>query len=119
MTRSTSTQPSPNHEGRNQLTMSTEWIDPYVVRITARGEVDASNAAQLREYVFRYAANCRNLVLDLRDVTFFSSAGFAALRTINVRCGRANVEWTLQCGSIVSRVVDICDPDGNLPQTID
>lgn len=119
MTRTTSTQPSPSDHSRNGLTLSTEWIEPSGVRITARGEVDASNAADLRDHVARYAANCSRLVLDLREVTFFSSAGFAALHIINARCDRANVTWTLQYGSIVSRVVDICDPDRTMPQSVD
>lgn len=91
--------------------MSTEWVDPYVVRIAVTGEIDASNADELREYVFRRAANCRSLVLDLCDVTFFSTAAFATLRTIRVRCDRANVRWTLHGSSTVSRVIDICDTD--------
>lgn len=100
---------------RGRLTFSTEWVDTQVVRIAVAGEVDASNAQELREYVFRRAANCRSLVLDLRDVTFFSTAGFATLRTIGVRCERANVRWTLNCDSAVSRVIDLCDPEGTLP----
>ncbi|MCV7281805.1 STAS domain-containing protein [Mycolicibacterium flavescens] len=114
MIRTTSNQPR-----RTRLTLSTERPEPSVVRITAHGEVDASNAAELREYVFRHATDCRNLVLDLREVTFFSSAGFAALRNIDIRCGDTNVIWTLQCGSIVSRVVDLCDPHQTMQQTRD
>ncbi|MEO3760988.1 STAS domain-containing protein [Mycobacterium sp. B14F4] len=81
------------------------------MRIAVAGEVDAANAQELREYVYRRAANCRSLVLDLRDVTFFSTAGFSTLRTIGVRCDRANVRWTLNGSPAVSRVIDICDPD--------
>lgn len=94
--------------------LTTEWLAPYVVRITVAGEVDASNAATLRDYVLRRAANCRNLVLDLCGVTFFSTAGFSTLRTIDVRCDRANVRSTLHCSKAVSRVVEICDSDRQL-----
>lgn len=108
---STSIARSPRAHRRERLTFSTEWVDSQVVRITVAGDVDASNAQDLREYVFRRAANCRSLVLDLRDVTFFSTAGFSTLRTIGVRCDRANVQWTLACNAAVSRVIDVCDQD--------
>ena len=101
---------TPGHR-RERLTFSTEWVDAESVRIAVAGEVDAFNAQELREYVFRRAANCRSLMLDLRDVTFFSTAGFSTLRTIGVRCDRANVSLTLQGSSAVSRVIAICDSD--------
>ncbi|ULE33983.1 STAS domain-containing protein [Mycobacterium sp. IDR2000157661] len=104
---------TPSHK-RERLAFATEWVDSYVVRITVAGDVDASNAQELREYVLRRAANCRSLVLDLNDVTFFSTAGFSMLRTIGVRCDRANVRWTLNCNPAVARVIEVCDPDRTL-----
>lgn len=104
----------PTRHKRDRLAFSTEWVDSHVVRISVCGDVDASNAHELREYVFRRAANCRSLVLDLSDVTFFSTAGFSMLRTIGVRCDRANVRWTLNCTPAVARVIEVCDTDGTL-----
>ena len=106
--------PSSAAHRRERLTFTTEWIDPTVVRITVAGEMDACNASQLRDYVFRRATNCRTLVLDLHGVEFFSTAGLSMLRAINERCDRANVRWTLHCSPSVSRVLEICAPDGIL-----
>ena len=89
---------------------STRWLSSEVVRISATGDIDASNAGQLAEYVFHRGANCRQLILDLQDVEFFATAGFSALRAIGSRCTRAGVKWTLVFGRPVSRVLDICDP---------
>ena len=97
---------------RQLLTFSTEWVDSDVVCITVAGEVDACNASQLRDYVLPRAATCRTLVLDLHEVRFFCSAGFSILRTINARCDRANVRWTLHCSPSVSRILDICESEG-------
>jgi len=103
---------------RAGLKFSTEWVNSTVVRIGASGDIDASNASDLLDYVFRHGGNCRSLILDLTDVTFFATAGFSALRTIGVRCARASVSWTLVPGPAVSRVLSICDPRRELPRGI-
>ena len=100
----------------DHLTFSTEWLAPFEVRITVAGSVDASNAAELEEYVLRRGANSRRLTLDLTGVDFLSTAGFSVLCTIGERCVRANVEWSLVSNPTVRRVLDICDPHRTMPQ---
>jgi anti-anti-sigma factor len=117
MASTTRTHSTPSHR-RDRLVITTECADHRVVRITVAGEVDASNAAQLRRSVFRRAANSRHLALDLRGVTFFSAAGLATLHTIVERCKRANIELTLHCSPTVSRVLAICDTDGSLADVV-
>ncbi|MCT7658293.1 STAS domain-containing protein [Mycobacterium deserti] len=95
--------------------MSAEWADAAVVRVTVVGEIDASNAADLSDFVFRRAANCQRLVVDLRDVEFFSTAGFTELQGVAARCDRADVSLTLVGGPVVTRVLDLCDPGRTLP----
>ena len=68
---------------RAGLHLSAEWLNSTVVRISASGDIDASNTAELLDYVLRRGANCRSLILDLSGVTFFATAGFSALRTID------------------------------------
>jgi anti-anti-sigma factor len=99
----------------DHLTFAAEWLDPSLVRITVNGDIDACNAAQLGEYVFHRAANCKELILDMTGVEFFSTAGFARLRTIEIRCSRAGVRWTLIPSRAVTRVLAICDPRGTFP----
>jgi anti-anti-sigma factor len=83
--------------------------------ITAHGELDASNATQLADYVQRCATHSRSLILDLSGVEFFGTAGFSALHTINVRCAGADVHWAVVPSQAVSRLLRICDPDNALP----
>lgn len=104
---------------RAGLTLSTEWINPTLVRISASGDIDASNAADLFDYVLRRAANCRSLIIDLKDVTFFGTAGFSALQNIDARSSRASVSWMLVAGPTVSRVLSICDPQRTLPRGVE
>jgi anti-anti-sigma factor len=111
--------PPPTATRRAGLQLSAEWLNSTAVRISASGDIDASNTAEMLDYVLRRAANCRSLILDLSDVTFFATAGFSALTTIDVRSSRASVSWTLVDGHAVSRVLRICDPERTLPRGIE
>ena len=102
---------------RNRFSLSTKWLSASVVRITVTGDIDASNAGELGGYVFRRAANCRRLILDLADVKFFSVAGFSTLMDIGRRCDHASVNWMVVSSSAVSRVLEFCDPRGLVPAT--
>jgi anti-anti-sigma regulatory factor len=79
-------------------------------RISAAGEVDASNHDELARYVFRHGANSRRLIVDLSDVDFFGVECFSTLRLIGQRCVTAEVAWTLVPSPAVTRVARICDP---------
>jgi anti-anti-sigma factor len=84
--------------------------------ITAHGEIDASNATRLADYVQHCVAHCPSvIVVDLSSLEFFGTAGFSALHLINVRCAGANLRWAVLPGKAVSRLLRICDPDNTLP----
>jgi anti-anti-sigma factor len=103
-------EPWENHTAR----FSAEWGPAFVV-ITAHGELDASNAVHLADYVQRCVAHSKSVVLDLAGLEFFGTAGFSALHTINVRCAGAGVRWAVVPSKAVSRLLGICDPDNALP----
>jgi anti-anti-sigma factor len=109
----TSTQPMTF--GRGKLALSTEWLNAAVVRISVRGEIDALNEGELRDYVVSRAAACKTLILNLHEVSFFSTAGFTALLTIDAQCTRAGVNWIVIPSAAVSRVLDICDRQFTIP----
>lgn len=94
----------------SRLFLRTEWHSKTVVRISATGQVDASNIDRLARYVFRYGANSRRLILDLTGVEFFGVEGFSALNIIAERCTTAAVAWTLVPSPAVARILHICDP---------
>jgi|ERR1700761_4443305 anti-anti-sigma factor len=103
-------EPWENHTAR----FTAEWGSSSVV-ITAHGELDASNAVQLADYVQRCAAHSESVIVNLSGLEFFGTAGFSALHTINVRCAAADVRWTVVPSRAVSRLLRICDPDKTLP----
>jgi anti-anti-sigma factor len=103
-------EPWENHSVR----FTSEW-GPSSVVITAHGELDASNANQLADYVQGCAAHSKSIIVNLSGLEFFGTAGFSALHTINVRCAGADVRWTIVPSKAVSRLLRICDPDNTLP----
>ena len=103
-------EPWKNHGVR----FTVEWGPSFVV-ITAHGELDASNANQLADYVQRCATHSKSVIVNLSGLEFFGTAGFSALHSINVRCASDGVHWAVLPGKAVSRLLRICDPDDALP----
>jgi hypothetical protein len=52
---------------------------------------------------------------------FFGAKGFSALHKVSAGCARAGIDWAFVPGRTVSRLRQICDPQGTLPaaSTID
>ncbi|MCT7660865.1 STAS domain-containing protein [Mycobacterium deserti] len=94
---------------------ATRWLKPDTAVITAHGDLDAANSQQFVDYALRHAAQMKCLVLDLTGITFFGTAGFSALHTLNVRCAGETIQWALVPDGAVSRLLKICDPDSTLP----
>src|SRR4029077_7260510 len=61
--------------------------------ITATGDLDATNARALGRFVEGRPGVSKQLVLDLSDVEFFGSEGFAALHYVSVHCAHHDVDW--------------------------
>jgi anti-anti-sigma factor len=99
---------------RRQLRMSLSRISSCSV-VAVLGEVDASNARDVSEYVVRHLDECRQLLMDLTEVGFFGTEGISALHKINAECVRHGVPWLLVAAAPTSRVLRICDPEGVLP----
>ena len=90
---------------------------PSATVITAHGELDAANANQITVFVERCVGDSSQVIVDLRGLNFFGTAGFSALHRINVVCSGAGVPWLLVSGRAANRVLQICDPDKTLPTT--
>jgi anti-anti-sigma factor len=86
-----------------------------VAVISARGDIDTSNAGTLAEYTLGHVTSCRRLILDLRGLDFFGAKGFSALHKVSAGCAHAGIGWALVPSAAVSLVLRICDPQGTLP----
>lgn len=92
----------------------TSWTDPATAVVSGHGEVDAANGNRFVEYALRHADKTQWLIVDLSGLSFFSTAGFSALHTLNVQCVGEDIRWALVPGDAVERVLRICDPDSAL-----
>ena len=95
------------------------WPQESTAVVTVHGELDAANGDQLVDFALRDSAHPDRLVIDLSGVSFFATAGFTALHTINVRCAADEIRWTVVSSPAVDRVLRICDPDSALPICVD
>ncbi|WP_205878084.1 anti-sigma factor antagonist [Mycobacterium camsae] len=86
-----------------------------VTIVTARGEIDGSNAKALTKYLLAEMPQCRSLILDISRLEFFGAAGFSTLKATADSCTEAGIRWALVPNATVARVLDICDPKGSLP----
>ena len=89
---------------------SSSLIGSAMVVVVVEGEIDACNARGLAQYTEDVLDAKRRLIVDLRGLTFFGTAGFSALHYMNVTCSRRDVNWVLVPGDEVSRMLRICDP---------
>lgn len=78
--------------------------------VTVRGEIDVVNVAQVSEYVRRFVLDSSPVVLDLSDLSHFSSAGIGFLWAVDEECRSAGVEWTIVGNSVVNAL--LCDDAG-------
>ena len=83
--------------------------------VAAVGEIDALNGRALGRYVERHTGISKQLVLDLRAVDFVGTQAFTALYYISVHCARTDVDWIILGSRPVRRLLEICDPEGELP----
>lgn len=94
---------------------NTRWMKSSVAVVSARGEIDATNARALTEYTLAELRHCRALILDVTRLEFFGAAGISALQTISERCADAGMSWALVPSATITRLLEICDLESSLP----
>lgn len=83
--------------------------------ISVHGELDASNATRLADYVERHVAVSETLVVDTTACDFFGAPALAALHRVDRCCRASGVRWRLVVGPALRRVMRACGTD-DLPQ---
>ncbi|CAN3127722.1 STAS domain-containing protein [Mycobacterium sp. smrl_JER01] len=93
----------------------TRWLEPATAVVAGHGELDAANGLEFVNYALSHSGRAHWMVIDLSGLTFFSTAGFSALHTLNVQCVSEDIRWALVPSKAVNRLLRICDPDSALP----
>lgn len=109
--------PDPGHDSLvcHTARFETSWPEPATAIVAGHGELDAANGIEFVNYALRNSDKTQYLVADLSGLTFFSTAGFSALHTLNVQCVSGDIRWALVASNAVKRLLRICDPDSALP----
>ncbi|MCP9274122.1 STAS domain-containing protein [Mycolicibacterium arenosum] len=110
--------PDPSRLGQSETwrhASASATVTPNSIVVTIAGELDASNAHDLARYVEQHSAATDDLYVDLRDVTFCSTAGVAVLRRIEHQYAQRGSRWRLLSSPAVRKVLRVCGAQ-NLPQ---
>jgi anti-anti-sigma factor len=97
--------------------ISTEKKNGQGVVVTVSGEVDLETAAVVEEAVAdgTEAARSPLVVLDLSAVSFFGSAGIAAIVRAQERCARSGVGFAVVASTAVRRPLELVGLTQRLP----
>jgi anti-anti-sigma factor len=95
------------------------WLCPYVedgaTIVQIGGEIDACNADQLSDNVFRYAATASGLVVDATAVDFCCVRGLRYLMALDKNCHDSGIEWALVASGSVRRMLEATGVNNTLP----
>lgn len=116
---SDSTNPTPDSLVCHTAHFDTSWPEPATAVVAGHGELDAANGIEFVNYALSHAEQTQWLIVDLSNLSFFSTAGFSALHTLNVQCVGEDIRWVLVPSKAVNRVLRLCDPDAALPVSAD
>jgi len=86
-----------------------QCIEPDLVWVGVRGEIDIRNAHFLRDFVCRRLRESRRLVLDLTGVEFFGAVGLAVFDDLDEHARSTGARWVLVSGRPVRRLLRVAD----------
>lgn len=112
---SNTSNPAPDSLTCHTARFDTTYPETATAVVAGHGELDAANGIEFVDYALRNSDRTQCLIVDFSGLTFFSTAGFSALHTLNVRCVGDDIRWALIPSKAVNRVLRICDPDSALP----
>jgi anti-anti-sigma factor len=108
----------PRQASRNIARLVTSELTPSTVVISAHGEIDASNADDLRAGVRHALGRHHGVIIDLTAVKFFGTEGLSVLDEINGALEQPR-RMAVVPSSAVTRVLRLCTPSCTLVTAFD
>jgi len=87
------------------------------VHVTVRGELDLATAPELEELLDEHLAAGREVLVDLRGLSFMDSSGVRVLVAGHTLAGRSGTRLVLVrpgAGSPVAKIIEVSGLDGEL-----
>ena len=81
----------------------------------AGGSTQPANVSDFLDTAVLVAEDRSRVVIDLRGVKFFGTAGVSALRTLGERYAAGDTPWAVVPSRNVDRVMRICDTEAVVP----
>ncbi|MEU5842407.1 STAS domain-containing protein [Rhodococcus sp. NPDC047139] len=88
---------------------SAQRIEPDLVWVDVRGEIDIRNARALFTFAHQQIEGSPRMVLDLASVEFFGAAGLSVFDELDERASALNVRWAILGGRPVQRLLRAAD----------
>ena len=88
---------------------------PECHRVAVSGELDMATAPEVRAQLRRSAREAREIVLDLRDVSFIDSSALSMLIGVDAESRSDGFGFALLAGVPVRRLIELCDLQDVLP----
>lgn len=83
--------------------------------VTISGRIDEKNIERVRQYAKRYVLVEKPFVLDLSEVTYFTSQGMSLLHCVDETCSTVGVEWCLVPSQSVTGMLRAFDGESAFP----
>ncbi len=93
----------------------TVQVYSWLTVMTISGEIDATNAGQLRDHVVHHVPDEGALIVDMVETEFIGIDGLRTLFALNVECVRADTRWALIGSHAVHRLLRVGDREGLIP----
>jgi len=88
---------------------SAQRIEPDLLWVDVRGEIDIRNARALYTFTHRQLEESLRMVLDLAAVEFFGAVGLDVFDELDEHARALNVRWALLSGRPVQRLLRVAD----------
>jgi anti-anti-sigma factor len=98
--------------GRAYLTVQ---VYSWLTVMSIGGEIDATNADQVRDCVTRRVPADGALIVDMVETDFIGVDGLRTLFTVNLECLRVDTRWALIASRAVHRLLRIGDREQLVP----
>jgi anti-anti-sigma factor len=104
----------------HELARATVSREGATTTVGLTGEIDMSNADQLRAQITAASADREPLVVDLTALRFLDSAGIAMLGVLHQECAQRHVDLTIRAArdSAVFRTLHLAGMDQVLPVSV-
>jgi anti-anti-sigma factor len=93
----------------------TAQVYSWLTVVTISGEIDATNADELRHHVVGLVPDGGAVIVDMADTDFIGVAGLSAMFAMKIECERSDTRWAVIGSHAVHRLLRVGDRERLIP----